>query len=51
MLSDSIRVYKSIDKVISIDVIVMAYPTEFLNSLEISGIPSHEIKLIVLGTP
>jgi ATP-dependent DNA helicase PIF1 len=41
--------YLSIDKVLD-DEKVIEYPTEFLNSLEISGLPSHEL-ILKIGSP
>jgi ATP-dependent DNA helicase PIF1 len=41
--------YYSIDKVLEEEKVV-EYPVEFLNSIELSGLPSHELKLKV-GTP
>ena len=48
-LPGTIRSYKSIDTVLEENETVN-YPTEFLNSLEISGIPSHTLHLKT-GTP
>lgn len=42
--------YKSIDTVCNIEDTQMHYPQEFLNSLNPSGLPSHELQLKV-GTP
>ncbi|XP_054708558.1 uncharacterized protein LOC129218343 [Uloborus diversus] len=43
-LPGPLRTYKSIDTVYEKDEVVN-YPTEFLNSLEISGIPQHKLNL------
>eukprot|EP00919_Chromeraceae_sp_WS-2016_P050656 GHVR01120066.1.p1 GENE.GHVR01120066.1~~GHVR01120066.1.p1 ORF type:complete len:341 (-),score=21.51 GHVR01120066.1:188-1210(-) len=44
-----IKVYTSIDTVPEIDKVIL-YPTEFLNSLKLSGMPSHILELKI-GTP
>ena len=42
----SSRVYKSADTIVKDD-LVQTYPTEFLNSLTLSGLPPHEMELKV----
>lgn len=49
ILPEEERIYKSIDSVIN-DEDSINYPTEVLNSMEFSGIPSHRLKLKV-GAP
>jgi hypothetical protein len=49
MIPEKAMKYLSIDKVLD-DEKIIEYPTEFLNSLEISGLPSHEL-ILKIGSP
>jgi ATP-dependent DNA helicase PIF1 len=49
MLPTNCRTYKSVDVILDLSQAVL-YPVEFLNSLETTGIPSHNLELKI-GVP